>query len=260
MGKGPLCSALSDKLLRMLDDENYGKVSKKDVNSLLTRMKILGYPREEIIRMRIKYDAYLDDTEKKLMQKYGLDYEHHVISLSTPTTERSRGLSLSAHHTFLIDGYTVTQWRMLTDDDYFPPQNMVTRFINISEKYGDEEALQILEEKYAYMYEESARKYLISAGLDPNTPYETITWEKIDGVSFFVWKLLNQDYYVPKGKSKVISCIRQLRLKGESEKADYIESKYHDYLYPPKYDEQTKKELEEGLAYFRSRFLKKEGK
>ena len=62
---------LSEKFLRMIKDDEYFDVTKEDVKTLLKRMSH-HYSRDDIIKMRIKYDAWIDDKEKRLMEEFGL--------------------------------------------------------------------------------------------------------------------------------------------------------------------------------------------
>lgn len=219
---------LSEKCLRMIEDDNYFDVTTAEVKSLLVRMSH-HYPRDDIIRMRIKYDAWIDDEEKRLMEEFGLSYDIHKI---TRTRFESRmGLALN-HSTFYINGYSVSEWKMLTDEDYIPPIASVKNAINRFESLGDEEALEILCMKYSWMLREQERGYLAKNGLDPDTPYTSVTCVKIDGMSFYRWRLLHDDNFHPKSKSLLISAIHRLREDGYEEDAELIEDKYLNFLHP----------------------------
>ena len=59
MERGEIVNAnynLSEKYLRMIEDDEYFDVTKEDVKILLKRMSH-HYSRDDIIKMRIKYDA-----------------------------------------------------------------------------------------------------------------------------------------------------------------------------------------------------------
>lgn len=93
---------------RMLEDDSFFNVSPHDVTMLLSKMAVRQCNREEIIRIRRKYDIWLDDRESRLMAELGLDYDHHVIGKQP----HEHGLSLKELE-FTINGYRVIEWKML---------------------------------------------------------------------------------------------------------------------------------------------------
>ena len=76
------------------------------------------------------------------------------------------------------------------------------------------------------------RGYLAKNGIDPDTPYTSVTCVKIDGMSFYRWRLLHDDNFHPKSKSLLISAIHRLREDGYEEDAELIEDKYLNFLHP----------------------------
>ena len=86
---------LSEKFLRMIKDDEYFDVTKEDVKILLKRMSH-HYSRDDIIKMRIKYDAWIDDKEKRLMEEFGLSYDTHESSF------RFHRASSCSSHLFLF--------------------------------------------------------------------------------------------------------------------------------------------------------------
>ena len=213
---------MSDVEQRMLNDENFFNVTSNDVTGLCTKMLQKGYPIEEVHRTRTKYWDYFTDREKEMMQELGLSYEEQNISKRGPT--------------MLINGFTVSQWKMLTVDDCFPPRHHIQRFMNLCTKNGDEDTVNILREKYRSYFDElkkaSAANILVAHGLPVDTPYKTISAREIDGLSFFTWKLLNIDGYVPSNKSVLVSKWRQYENSGNYEMAARLEEKYFDLLHP----------------------------
>ena len=219
---------LSEKYLRMIKDDEYFDVTKEDVKTLLLRMAH-HYPRDDIIKMRIKYDAWIDDKEKRLMEEFGLSYDTHEITKTC--LESGRGIS-STRGSFCINGYNVTEWKMLTDEDYVPTIVAVKNAINRIANRGDEEALEIIKMKYNWMFREQERGYLIKNGIDPDIPYTSVTRDKIDGMTLYRWRLLHDDNFQPKNKSVLVSVIHRLRKDGYDEDAELIEDKYLDFLHP----------------------------
>lgn len=220
---------LSEKYLRMIKDDEYFDVTKEDVKNLLLRMSH-HYPREDIIKMRIKYDAWIDDNEKRLMEEFGLSYDTHQITKSA--LDSGRGISSSSFNAFYINGYSVTEWKMLTDEDYVPTIIVLKKTIQHVANRGDEEALEIIKMKYNWMFREQERGYLIKNGIDPNIPYTSVTRDKIDGMTLYRWRLLHDDNFQPKNKSVLVSVIHRLRKDGYDEDAELIEDKYLDFLHP----------------------------
>ena len=94
---------LSEKYLRMIEDDEYFDVTKEDVRGLLVRMAH-HYSRDDIIKMRIKYDAWIDDKEKRLMEEFGLSYDTHEITKTC--LESRRGIS-STRGSFCINGWCI---------------------------------------------------------------------------------------------------------------------------------------------------------
>ena len=219
---------LSEKYLRMIKDDEYFDVTKEDVKILLKRMSH-HYSRDDIIKMRIKYDAWIDDKEKRLMEEFGLSYDTHEITKTC--LESGRGIS-STRNSFCINGYSTVEWKMLTDEDYVPTITSVKKAINRIANRGDEEALEIIKMKYSWMFREQERGYLIKNGIDPDIPYTSVTRDKIDGMTLYRWRLLHDDNFQPKNKSVLVSVIHRLRKDGYDEDAELIEDKYLDFLHP----------------------------
>ena len=94
---------LSEKYLRMIKDDEYFDVTKEDVKILLKRMSH-HYSIDDIIKMRIKYDAWIDDKEKRLMEEFGLSYDTHEITKTC--LESGRGIS-STRGSFCINGWCI---------------------------------------------------------------------------------------------------------------------------------------------------------
>ena len=219
---------LSEKFLRMIKDDEYFDVTKEDVKILLKRMSH-HYSRDDIIKMRIKYDAWIDDKEKRLMEEFGLSYDTHEITKTC--LESGRGIS-STRNSFCINGYSTVEWKMLTDEDYVPTITVLKNTIKHVANRGDEEALEIIKMKYNWMFREQERSYLIMHGIDPDIPYTSVTRDKIDGMTFFRWRLLHDDDFQPENRSILMSAIHRLRKDGYDEDAELIEDKYLDFLYP----------------------------
>ena len=188
---------LSEKFLRMIKDDEYFDVTKEDVKILLKRMSH-HYSRDDIIKMRIKYDAWIDDKEKRLMEEFGLSYDTHEITKTC--LESGRGIS-STRGSFCINGYSTAEWKMLTDEDYVPTIAAVKNAINRIANRGDEEALEIIKMKYSWMFREQERGYLIKNGIDPDISYTSVTRDKIDGMTLYRWRLLHDDDFQPRNKS-----------------------------------------------------------
>lgn len=245
-------SKLTEKEQRMVMDDDFFDVTKDDVKRLIHRMKIHLFPKEQVIAMRKKYDLWLEDREKQIMDKYGLSYDTHTVS-NLASGRRYPGIysSYKASNVFFINGYTETEWRMLTDEDYIPTYTALSRFINICRKYNDQETLDTLLPKYHNMIFEYERARLIHNGIDPNVKRDTVRWNSIDGMSYSRWKLLHDDNYFP-SRGILISTIKQMRGEGYAEDAERIEQKYLTYLYPNFYDTVSKEEIDAANDYFDS--------
>ena len=159
-------SKLTEKEQRMVMDDDFFDVTKDDVKRLIHRMKIHLFPKEQVIAMRKKYDLWLEDREKQIMDKYGLSYDTHTVS-NLASDRRYPGIysSYKVSNFFFINGYTETEWRMLTDEDYIPTYTALSRFINICRKYNDQETLDTLLPKYHNMIFEYERARLIQPNI-----------------------------------------------------------------------------------------------
>ena len=245
-------SKLTEKEQRMVMDDDFFDVTKDDVKRLIHRMKIHLFPKEQVIAMRKKYDLWLEDREKRIMDKYGLSYDTHTVS-NLASDRRYPGIysSYKSSNFYFINGYTETEWRMLTDEDYIPTYTALSRFIDICRKYNDQETLDVLLPKYHNMIFEHEGALLIHNGVDPNVKRDTVRWNSIDGMSYSRWKLLHDDNYFP-NRSILISTIKQMRDEGYAEDAERIEQKYLTYLYPSFYDTVSKEEIDAANDYFDS--------
>lgn len=236
-------NTLTEKQKRMVEDDEFFNVTSEEVRAFLLRASHI-FTREEMIRFRIKYAPWIADREKRFMDELGLDYENHTITWTSSVYGK----------TYLVNGYTATQWKMLTQDDYFPGRSSVSFFINLCRDRNDEAALQILMLKYGHIYETANAQILTSQGIPADTPYQTLTRTHIDGMSFFLWKLLNDDNFVPISRGILVSAIRRLRSNNEDAIAEFIENKYNDFLYPDRMDPITAQEIAEAEDYFRKLF------
>lgn len=234
---------------RMLEDDDFFNVSPHDVAMLLKKMASRQCSREEVIRIRRKYDIWLDDKESRLMAELGLDYDNHVIGKQP----REYGLSLKDSE-FTINGYRVNEWKMLTDEDYVPPPYLLKLAQERLTKIGDTAALEVLDMKYRFISENRIERILRRHGLPLDVEFESLTQTKIDGITFHLWKLLNDDEFVPKTTNQLISTIRQMREKGDEETADFLEDKYYWFLYPEKDKKVSEQEIEDARQFFREMF------
>jgi len=234
---------------RMLEDDDFFNVSPHDVDMLLKRMSARRCSREEVIRIRIKYDIWLNDRESRLMEELGLDYDHHVIDKQP----LEYGLSLKDYE-FTINGYRVNEWKMLTDEDYVPTPYVLRLAQERLTKKGDTVALEVLDMKYKFISENRVERILRRHGIPLDVEFESLTQTKIDGITFHLWKLLNDEDFVPKTTNQLLSTIRQMRARGDEETADFLENKYYWFLYPEKDETVREQEIEDARQFFRDMF------
>lgn len=230
---------LTPKDWRMIKEDSYFDVDEKDVKNLLYRMACAQMSRKDILRMRIKYDRWLDDAEKRFMTKLGLDYRCHVISGSS-------------YWGFYVNGYTEKQWRMLHDDSFIPHQKSLIAFLTMCKEAGDAEAIEILTSKYQEMLKERAQRFFESHGIPQDTPYQSLTNTCLDGLRFLHWKLLNDDNYVPSNRGNLLAIINRLRDSDRAEEAEAIEQKYLHYLYPEIDQPDMQEEIAAAKEYFKT--------
>ena len=84
--------------------------------------------------------------------------------------------------------------------------------------------------------------------------YESLTHEHIDGITFYLWRLINDDGFIPKQRGHLVSTIRQLRKKDMFETADFLENKYYQFLYPDRDILNHEKEIADAKEFFRNLF------
>ena len=157
-------SRLTEKQQRMVMEDDFFDVTKDDIKRLIHRLKIYSFPKEQVNAMRKKYDLWLEDREKRVMDKYGLSYDTHTVS-NRASDRRYPGIYSSIKsNTFFINGYTETEWQMLTDEDCVPTYTALSRFIAICREYNDQETLDVLLTKYQDKISEHEGALLIRNG------------------------------------------------------------------------------------------------
>ena len=230
---------LTPKDWMMFKDDNYFDVDETDVKNLLYRMACSQMPRRDILKMRIKYDRFINDAEKRFMTELGLDYKQHVISGTVRTK-------------FLVNGYTANQWKMLHDDTYRPHIKALIAFMTRCEENGDAEALEILALKYRAMLQERAQRLLGGNGIPEDAPYQSLTYTTIDGLRFHHWRLLYDDNYTPSSRTHLLSVIKRLRDSEYAEYAEALEQKYLSFLYPEVNEPEVQEEIAAANEFFRT--------
>lgn len=248
---------LNDKHMRMIEDDNFYDVTKEDVKSLLLRLPSVKATREEIIKMRIKYDPWIDDAEKRLMEELGLDYRFHVITRgSLPAVGVNCTLPHPGCKSIYINGFTKTQWKMLTDEKYVPNMLPLIDFISRCEKANEPELVDTLVTKYKDLLDAREQKILEKNGLPLDAGFKKLTYNQIDGRSFYRWRLLFDDNFVPASKAVLFSSLAKMRNGNPSdvEDAEAIEQKYLTFLYPEIDTPDMQAEVEAARTFFRELF------
>jgi len=232
---------LTPKDWMRIKDDSYFDGDEKDVKNLLYRMACAQMSRREILKMRIKSDRFIHDSEKRFMTELGLDYRHHVITCSC-----------TGQKFFYVNGYTARQWRMLHDDEYRPHIKALIAFMTQCEEVGDYEALEILTSKYREMLQERAQRLLRGNEIPEDTPYQSLTYNSIDGLRFHHWRLLHDDNYIPSSRTHLLSVINRLRNSEYAEYAEALEQKYLSFLYPEVNEPEIQEEIAAANEFFRT--------
>ena len=181
--KYQLC--FDDKDKRMMTDDTYIDVTKEDVSRLLRKLKQKQKPQAFIQAMRKKYDMYIDDTEKRIRQEFGLDYEKD-------------GSIVSVTQGCYVNGYTLNQWRLLHVEDYTPPSlQSVTSTISSLERKGDNEAAELLRQKYKSLLEQLDIYNHARLGIPKDIPITHYQNKQIDGLPIKEWRAINDPSFVP---------------------------------------------------------------
>ena len=147
-------SKLTEKEQRMVMDDDFFDVTKDDVKRLIHRMKIHLFPKEQVIAMRKKYDLWLEDREKRIMDKYGLSYtalSRFIDICRKYNDQETLDVLLPKYHNMIfehegallihngvdpnvkrdtvrwnpIDGMSYSRWKLLHDDNYFPNRSIL---------------------------------------------------------------------------------------------------------------------------------------
>lgn len=236
---------------RMLNDSSFFQVSKSEVFAFIRKLNMLKYPRDEVVKMRIKYDAWLCDKEKEIMDRFGLDYSTHCIEPHPAKAKLSDTVSASEIY---INGYTPAQWQLLTDNSYVPSTSSLMRMLNRCKKYGDDEAFQILKVKYAKQIKEANSCLAKAHGLPEDISFDDETSGLINGLSPFVWRLLYDDSFEKPKKEFLLSTLKQLRDSGQIEEANAIEEKYFTYLHPAVLEKKLYDEIWKAEEYLMEMF------
>ena len=233
---------LTPKDKQMIDDDNYFDVTEHEVKMLLRRMACTHMPRQDIIRMRIKYDKWINDAEKKFLTSLGVSYDTHTITV------------VGRPRRFYVDGYTASQWKMLHDANYVPTISNLMTFLNHCENTKDFSAIEILSSKYQGMLDEREKNILEKNNIPPGTAFSSLTYLRINGLRFYWWKLLNEDNISPPPRHHLLSIINTLRDSEYAEEAEALEQKFLTYLYPEMAKPEMQKEIAEARAFFRNRY------
>lgn len=221
---------------RMLEDDTYLSGTPEDVQRLLKKMALAQCPREDIIKVRRKYHPLLHDREAKLMNQFGLNYDDHVITRTF-------------HGALLINGYSIPQWRMMVDDDYFPNYKTVKREMIDLGKKGDDTAVQILNMKYCTLLADRDEQILAAHDIPLDTTYSVLTTRVIDGIPFNLWHLLYDPAYIP-SRQILVSQLHFLRKSGKDKEAKIIEDKYRTQL-DPGGTQITETDIQEAQDFFK---------
>ena len=242
---------LSHNEIKMLNDDNFFDVSPREVFAFIRKLNTLKYPRDTIVKMRIKYDAWLCDKEKEIMDRFGLDYSIHCIEPHPAKVKLSDTVSASQIY---INGYTPAQWQILTDDSYVPSNSLLMRMLNLCKKFGDDEALQILKVKYAEQIEEANAYLAKTHKLPEGIEFDDESSGLIDGLSPFAWRLLHDDDFEKPRKGFLLSTLKQMRAAGRIEEANAIEEKYFTYLHPASAEKELYAEIWKAEEYLMEMF------
>ena len=234
-------SYLSERDWRMIrDDSFYDNVTKKEVRMLLNKMAWTHMSRKDIIRIRIKYDNWIDDGEKKFMTELGVDYRTHTITRD-----------IKGGH-YYVNGYTAVQWKMLTDEGYDPSLRVLMSFLNQCREKGDTSAQEILMLKYQKRLQERDEKIIKRHNLPSGLKYNRLDSGRIDGITPYHWRLLYDDDFVPPRKGFLLSTIKKLRDEGYADDAEKIEQKYIHFLYPEAEEPDLHEDIKAAREFFRS--------
>ena len=191
-------SKLTEKEQRMVMDDDFFDVTKDDVKRLIHRMKIHLFPKEQVIAMRKKYDLWLEDREKRIMDKYGLSYtalSRFIDICRKYNDQETLDVLLPKYHNMIfehegallihngvdpnvkrdtvrwnsIDGMSYSRWKLLHDDNYFPNRSILISTIKQMRDEGYAEEAERIEQKYlTYLY--------------PSF-YDTVSKEEIDAAN-----------------------------------------------------------------------------
>lgn len=183
-------------LYRMYTDDTYFDVTSDDANDLIKFLSRYIRPTTEIMFFREKYkDVLANETTgiQGVINRFGLKYkEHDVQNVRTLTSYK-----------ILINGYTVENWNLLTNENYSGfSRRVISRFINKSLKENDDSALKILKTRYGNELDaiepNQAARILLEHGLPPDTKFSHIDNYHIDGITYHCWRMLHDDNYYPK--------------------------------------------------------------
>lgn len=225
-----------EKYRRMVEDDKFFDVTEEDVQRLLRKMACAKCSREEIIRVRKKYHPLLHDREAEFMNRLGLNYDDHLITLHNNSA------------VLRVNGYTETEWRMLVDDEYLPNYKAIKIAISRVRSRGDEEAVRILNMKYCTCFASRDEQILASHDIPLDTPYSVLTCISIDGRTFNLWHLLYDPSYVP-SRQILVSQLHLLRKRGKYEEVKIIEDKYRTLL-DPDGTQITEADIQEAQDFF----------
>lgn len=209
---------LTEKQKRMLDDDSYFDVTPEEVKVFLHRLKAMQYPYECIVSMRRKYDAWIDDREKRCMARCGISYDEHRIEKQFNSS-------------FLIDGYTEMEWRLLFDDNYCPSLSIISKGIAAFQRRGKYAEAEVIRERYQATFDELAERrrqaFLEKINLPSDFPCEEadLRAKRADGMPIGEWRALNDPNYTPQ-KQYLTELMDRFGQRGDLDSLSRLYQKY----------------------------------
>lgn len=217
---------ISPRRRQIIEDPEHSNATEDEVVSLVRALKRIGdYQTADKVRKafpKIPGRAYYS---AKILEESGIDPDLCDIQARDELA-----------NSYLIDGLTITQWRLLNRDDYFPKPSVIEKNLQALREEGKTAAAEAIERKYEPYLMSREEAILARYHIAPDINYEQLTRRNgvhIDGFPPKVWQALNDPEYTPQ-ISHLKFWIYTFENSGMQDEADYLRDKYDSLLHPPR--------------------------
>lgn len=228
---------------RMIEDDDFFDFNPRLLVKLVHRIAMKG--NFKLAQMlRVKYDSIIDDEEKKTLQRLGVRYDEHDVTY--------RFNSQSGTKTIFIDGLTVLQWELLNTDNITPSYSTLATVCHQFDKAGKTDAATFLKAKYADIFKAHKETLMQKHQIPSNADIHEISGTSVDGLTFFEWRLLYDENFIPP-YAALMRKLSRYEKDGDTNRITTLLNKYGDMICADSPEEELLSE-DECDAFFQNLF------